>query len=260
MPDSNNSRRRQVYCVGNAKSGTASLWGACHDNFHAAHEPERSEVLTKALQIADDSITDSEVIDWLRKRDERLQLDFDISWCNFFLLEHLVEAFPSAHFIVLVRDCYTWTESVIGHMLTRDIPPDAREFMEFWFRTAEHPHGEDEQRLKEAGLFSLNAHLETWNTHITRCAATIPEERMLLIRTHEFAESIPKLAEFLSLPTSEFDAQQCHLNQGTWQGQLAKYVDRELVEERVKQICGESMRRYYSEIYCANDAYSLCST
>jgi len=250
-------RRLHAYCVGQAKSGTASLWGACRTNLKAAHEPERSEVLAKALRIADGSVSGNEIADWLQERDERLRLDVDVSWCNYFLLEQLVAVFPSARFIVLVRDCYTWMESIIGHMLTREIPPDAREFMEFWFRTSDHPHGDGEQRLKEAGLFSLTAHLETWNEHITKCVAMIPTNRLFVVRTHELAACLPALAKFLGVPMSKLDSEQCHLNRGTWQGRIQEYVDVGLVEEMVVRTCSDSMGRYFPEVSRINDAYSL---
>jgi len=252
-------RRLHAYCVGQAKSGTASLWGACRTQFKAAHEPERSEVLAKALQIADGSISDDEVVDWLKKRDERLQLDVDISWCNYFLLDHLVDTFPSASYIVLIRDCYTWMESVIGHMLTREIPSDAREFMEFWFRTAEHPHGEGEEQLHEAGLFSLAAYLTTWRDHIVKCEARIPVDCRLIVRTHEFTAGLPAIAAFLGVAAEELDCDQCQLNQGTWEGRIADYVDTDLVESVVNRTCRHTMSQHFPEVGGLEDAYRLWS-
>ena len=60
-----------------------------------------------------------EFVDYICHRDERLGLEFDSSWVNYFIIGHLVYAFPDAKFILLVRDCYTWVESIVNHMLTR---------------------------------------------------------------------------------------------------------------------------------------------
>lgn len=246
-------RQLHAYCVGQAKSGTASLWGACRTHLRAAHEPERAEVLSVVLQQAADSISADKIADWLRERDARLQLDVDISWCNFFLLDQLITTFPAAKFIVLVRDCYTWVESVIGHMLIREIPPDARTFMEFWFRTNEHPHVHGERRLQGAGLFSLSAYLTAWNDHITKCASVIPADRMLIIRTHELTASLPAIEKFLEVPPGKLDAMQCNLNPGAWGGRIGDYLPVDLVETEVDRICRHTMNRYFPEIRGLDD-------
>ena len=105
-----NSRERtfQAYCVGDAKSGTGSLAGVFETNFRSAHEPERAELLAKVVSLDERLIDGDEMDDFLRERDERLQLELDTSWANYFIMDRLAVLFPNAKFIQLVRDCYTW--------------------------------------------------------------------------------------------------------------------------------------------------------
>jgi hypothetical protein len=85
MTITNQSRAFQAYCVGQAKSGTASMYGLFQANFRSAHEPERSELLKKILLETNGSISHDEFVEYICDRDKRLWLEFDSSWVNYFI-------------------------------------------------------------------------------------------------------------------------------------------------------------------------------
>ncbi len=251
------SRAFHAYCIGNAKSGTRSLTGVFEANFRSLHEPERSELLTYILSEADGSVTPDGAVEFIRERDQRLGLEFDSSWVNFFIVGHLVRIFPDAKFVLLIRDCYTWVESVVNHMLTRTIPIDARKFMDWWFESDRYPHRPEEQLLKENGLFSLDSHLNCWKNHITTTLAKVPTERLLVLRTHEIRNALDDLATFLGVPSTRLDETRCHLNKGTKAKPLLSLVERTFLEERVAALCQEEMRQYFPEVRSIEDATAL---
>ena len=49
---------------------------------------------------------------------------------------------------VLVRDPYTWLQSIIGHLSSREIPPDVRSFLNWWFKPERHPHPRHDRALE----------------------------------------------------------------------------------------------------------------
>lgn len=251
------ARRVHAYCVGQAKSGTGSLWGVFKDAFRAEHEPLRQELLDQVVRLAGGNVSDAAAIAWLRERDRRLGLELDIAWGNFFVLDRLVATFPDAKFIVLVRDCYTWLNSIVGHLLTREMPGEVRAFMDFWFEPATHPHGPNERGLREAGLYSLAAFLDVWKTHVETCVARIPAERMLLVRTHELARSWDRIAEFLGVDAPLLDRTSGHINCGAWTGRITSLVDERAIEGVVERVCGETMRRFFPELARMADAGAL---
>ena len=117
--------RVKAFCVGQAKSGTASLVGLLSANYRAAqHEPERAATLDLILRHAHGELSDTAIREHLRERDARLDLEYDVAWANQFLTRHLLGVFPAAKFIVLIRDCYTWLQSIMGHLAVRDVPDD----------------------------------------------------------------------------------------------------------------------------------------
>lgn len=260
MSTSDQSRAFHAYCVGNAKSGTYSLTGVFEANFRAGHEPERSELLAFILAEADGFVAPEQSVEFFRDRDQRLGLEFDSSWVNFFVIGHLVRIFPDAKFVLLIRDCYSWVESVVNHMLTRRIPSDARRFMDWWFQTDSYPHRAEEQALKENGLFSLDAHLNCWKNHTATTLAKVPAERLLVIRTHEIPAALDALSEFLALPRGHLDDSECHRNKGKKAKSLLSLVGRTFLEERIAALCQEEMRRFFPEVKSFDDATALTAS
>jgi len=250
-------RSTRAFCVGQAKSGTASLCGLLSGAYRAAHEPERAEILGVILREARGEMAADDVRAWLVGRDQRLALEYDIGWANQFLIAHLPDVFPEARFVVLIRDPYTWLGSVAGHLLSRDIPLEVRAFLDWWFRPHEHPPGPGDEKLVGAGLYSVDAFLAAWNRHLDTCRAALPAARTLALRTHELRRSRTRLAEFLAIPADTLSVERGHLNQRTWTGSLEDLVSLEHLESSVARRCAENLRRYFPEIRGLKDAMAL---
>jgi hypothetical protein len=109
----------KAFCVGQAKSGTASVTGLLATHYRAVHEPERAQVLDLILREARGELNREAVKALLIERDRRLNLEYDIAWANQFINDHLLAVFPHVRFIVLVRDPWTWLQSMIGHLIAR---------------------------------------------------------------------------------------------------------------------------------------------
>jgi hypothetical protein len=257
MTDTHPPRRFHAFCVGQAKSGTGSLWCVFRDRFRAAHEPEHSALLAKILEERRGVVGRDKMAAWLRQRSEHLQLELDISWFNYFVIDHLVAEFPAARFIVLVRDVYSWLESLYGHLLSREIPADIRAFLPAWFETERHPPGPGEERLRDAGLMSLAASMNVWRRHITDCCARIPPARRLVLRTNELSRSWDRVAEFLGVDAALLNVELGHVNQGTWDGRLSALVDDDLVNDAVARYCADAMSEHFPGVGSLADAYAL---
>lgn len=247
----------RAFCVGQAKSGTASLVGLLGTHYSAAHEPERAETLDLVLRESRGEVSEDDVRSALRSRDERLHLEYDIAWANQFLIGQLLTVFPEAKFIVLVRDPYTWLQSVAGHFDSRQIPPDVRLFLDWWFRPDLYPHSAHDKALAGRGLYSIAACLHAWVWHVTTCERLIARDRRLTLRTHELHRSYAQIAEFLEVPLAHLDARQGHLNRSTSSFRLESAVARDYVEEMVRAIGGDVMARYFPEVNTADDARKL---
>lgn len=251
------SRSTRAFCVGQAKSGTASVCGLLSGAGRAAHEPQRAETLGAILAESRGEMTAEEVRAWLAERDRRLGLDYDIAWANQFLVHHLPAVFPEARFLVLVRDPYTWVGSVAGHLLSREIPPAVRDFLDWWFRPDEHPFRPGDEEMEARELYSVEAFLSAWNRHIDRCAEELPADRTLVLRTHELRTCHERLAGFLEVPAASLASGQGHLNRRTWTGRLEDLVDPAHLEAEVRRVCAGNLARHFAEVGGLEEAREL---
>ncbi|MDE0219588.1 MAG: hypothetical protein OXJ90_09975 [Spirochaetaceae bacterium] len=249
--------RVKAFCVGQAKSGTASLAGLLSANHRAAHEPERAETLNLILNEARGQLSTAAVRAYLRERDARLDLEYDISWANQFIIDHLVAVFPAAQFIVLVRDCHTWLQSIDGHLVGPGVPDDTVKFLRWWFRPDRYPHGLHDRALADLGVFSVEAYLHAWNRHVDTSITSIPPDRSVVLRTHELSSSHQRLAEFLRIPVSSLDDARGVLNRGTWTERIESFVDPEYLDDMIHSICGSNMELYFPGVHTACDAARL---
>src|SRR5436190_16002112 len=110
----NRVRRTRFYCVGTGKSGTHSVAEMFSRNVRAQHEPEALELIDKILDRHFGRITEAEWTEWLRARDRRLALEVDSSHLNLDLLDFLLHEFPDARFLLTIRDCYSWLNSMFN--------------------------------------------------------------------------------------------------------------------------------------------------
>ena len=249
--------RTKAFCVGQAKSGTASLHGLLARSYRAAHEPEREQTLELILRESGGNIDAQGVGAYLTERDRRLNLEYDIAWANQFIIDHLLTTFHDVTFIVLIRDPYTWLQSIVGHLISRKIPTDVRSFLNWWFSPERYPHTRHDRRLEDQGVYSITAFLHAWQRHVQTCRQIVPPERRLTVRTHELNDSHQLIAEFLKIPLNSLNAQNRHLNRGTWTGRLDSLVDGAYLSEMVDSICYEHMARHFPEVSGIEDASRL---
>ena len=249
--------RIKAFCVGQAKSGTASLVGLLSTNYRAAHEPERPELLDMILRESRGELSAWDFRKFLLERDVRLNLEYDVSWTNQFVIDHLMDVFPASKFIILIRDSYSWLQSAIGHVISRELPSEIVNFLPWWINPERYPHSRQDRALAERGLYSIAAYLHAWNDHVNRCTPQIPENRRLILRTHELARSHRRLADFLEIPLDTLDARSGHQNRSTWQDGIESLVDPGYIDTMVQSICADNMNRYFPEIGSAHDVSTL---
>lgn len=221
--------------------------------FRAAHEPDRPELLDAVVDFDQGHLTVREFDGYLLERDRRLQLEIDSSWANYFVMDRLSTLFPEARFIQLIRDCYTWLESIINHLIVRTIPEDVQSILDWWFEPSKYPYTESDHGLQEAGVYSLDCFVTRWSIHAEGPAKAIPPERLISIRTPEIRSSARRLADFLSVSIDQIDTTKSHRNVGEKVRPLLSLVEKDYLDDTVARICKDSMNKYFPEIQGVSD-------
>jgi len=205
-------------------------------------------MIRRIIAFRNHSLSEENLVRFLRKRDRRLWLEFDSSVLNFFVLHILIEEFPEAKFILTIRDCYSWLDSIINHQLGRELPDFWIPFLNFWFEPDKYPHSPEEQILAEHGLFTLDCYLTRWANHNQNVIDTVPESRLFVVRTDEIVKRIPAIADFLGIPAESLNPLKSHLYKAAKKFNILSRIDKNFLTEKVNYHCGRLMERFFPEI------------
>ncbi|WP_432472125.1 sulfotransferase [Amphritea sp. HPY] len=250
------TRKSHIYCIGTAKSGTHSIEALFGDELHSDHEPESDKVINMILAKAAGHISDAELGAYLLKRDRRLSLDIDSSQLNFFLLRKLVELFPDAKFILTIRNPYSWLDSFVNHQLARGGSEKWMKLRDLRFRPDIYTHQPGELLLKKKGLYTLDGYLSYWAHHNRTVIDTVPEDRLLIIRTDKITGHSEEIAGFAGISISSIRKEKSHAYKAKERFNLLDQVDQEYLEGKVQEHCGDLLAQFFPEIQSLEDAIS----
>jgi hypothetical protein len=242
---SSDNRTFHAYGLGSAKSGTHSIAAIFAPSYRARHEPQHHPMIHNLLERWQGRMSDRNAIRFLRRRDRALNLEMDSSQLNGSFADLLPQLFPEARFILTIRNCYHFLESVIDHQL-------ARKASESWLRMREarfggFRHSPYERTFAQRGLYPIDGYLSYWARHNENVLRHVPSERLLVVRTHDIRDSIPRIARFLSIPPESLDAAQSHSYPAAARFGMLKQLDPVFLEDRVRHHCEPLMRRFFPE-------------
>lgn len=205
-------RNTLLYCVGTAKSGTTSIHSMFNGKLRSNHEADSHEVIDIILKLEAGEISDAELRKYIQSRDKRLRLEIDSSQLNYFFLDHLVEMYPDAQFILTIRNPYAWVDSFINHQIGRNASEKWKRFRDFRFRPGQFEHPPEEDALAERGLYTLDGYFSYWSRHNTDVLAKVPASRLLVVRTTEITDRAEEIAEFSGVSPSRANRKRSHSN------------------------------------------------
>jgi Sulfotransferase domain len=252
----NRVRRTRLYCVGTAKSGTHSVVGMFSRNVRARHEPEALELIDKIADHHNGRINELEWTEWLRARDRRLALEVDSSHLNLDLLDFLLHEFPDARFLLTIRDCYSWLNSMFNQSLRfrGKLDPRLVRRKELQAGPGARDYAPEEQVLSENQLDNLDSHFSRWKSRNEKVLAKVPAPRLLIVRTDQITQKAFEIADFAGLRRRAVCLARTHSFQNPAKQELIRKVDRAFLERKVQHHCLPLMTRFFPEIKSLDDA------
>jgi len=247
------SRAFQAYCIGTQKSGTHSIAGIFQPLYQAAHEPESDTLIQLLLSNPPVNQINQQLI----KRDQHFGLELESSNILSFFVDSLVSEFTKAKFILMIRDCYSWLDSCLNHQLNNTQRTEEMaiwwHYRDFCFKPKSFPHAAQEKILAQHNLYTLDGYLSYWQQINQTILATVPPEKLLIVRTHEIEASFEKIAQFLSISVKTLNSSHAHLYRASKKFNLLWQIDRDFLEEKVEFYCRPLMDQYFPEIRYLND-------
>lgn len=244
-------RRFHAYCVGAPKTGTHSLAEIFGKHFRTAHEPEYRKQIERIVALKTGSENHRDFDRYLKEHDKRLGLEMESSHLIYFYIERLVKLFPKAKFVLTVRDCRSWLESWINYELAHPslIGTHESEWLpirDLRFKT-EAPHAPQEKVLAEHGLYTLDGYLSNWADHNRVILATVPKERLLVVRTNEIGETLGRVADFLGVRADRLDPGGSHAYKNDKKFDILSKIDDVYLQRKLDLHCGQLTRLFFKE-------------
>lgn len=258
----------KLYNVGVAKTGSTSL-SKLFKVYKSEHEFLFEETINHIYAYKKGEINTTQFKEFILQRDEQFNSDYglDSSTFNHFYADVLMEDFPKAKFILPIRDCYTWLESVLnmGLRFKYVLPDFIRKYMELIcdFKEPFMGLGLNDSFLKDNPKYLDNI-LSYWRDSITRILTLIPEDRLLVIKVDELSNSIEKIADFSGVSAKILSrdgtlGEEIHRNKvkdaffigkmdvpyvkGNWFAE----VDKNLLKEKFELYCKDLMSEYFPD-------------
>lgn len=246
-------RRVQVYGVGMAKSGTHSIVKMFSHRVRARHEPQAPQLIDKVIDWHGGRISEQVMVDWLRARDRELALELDASGVNLQIVDLLLREFPDARFVLSIRDCYTWTNS----RMNDDFHPPTSAAWSKWANFVYGPgpfvHAPEEQALKRGGILPLDTYFSSWAARNGRVLASVPPERLFVVRTDQIRQRAHEIADFAGLPRRVIRLHRTHEFRNPGKVSLLREIDRDFLEQKVEHHCRPLMTQFFPEIKSLDD-------
>jgi hypothetical protein len=244
-----------LYCVGTAKSGTQSIAAMFDETVRAQHEPEHKEMIRMIIDHSAGKVTREQLNAWVVERDKRLNLDVDSSFLNYHIIDALVEQFGDARFLLTIRDCYSWLNSIANYTLRFfDAAPVWREFRDFRFRRDDLSHAAGDEAFKKKNLYPIESYLSHWASHNDDVLRKVPANRLLVVRTDQISARSREIATFASIPATAIRANKTHVHENASKSDLVRELDQDYLEMKVEQHCRPLMQQFFPEIRSLSDA------
>ena len=108
-------------------------------------------------------------------------------------------------------------------------------------------HVKEEAILANNGLYTLDGYFSHWRKCNSKILATVPKEKLLIIKTTEINQSIQQIEEFLGIPRGTLP-NQVQENVRRKKINILSQIDKDFLEEKANFYCKELMDRYFPEI------------
>jgi hypothetical protein len=223
---------------------------AIFGHYRTEHHPDAMERLGLASSYLREEIDDRAVGAMLRARDRETWLEMESSTLAGILINPMVEVFPRRKFFLTLRDAYSWCDSWLDHNINHPPSPTSpwAQLDRTRLRVDDHAPTKFDTPLIEHGQFPLACYFQLWRAHNQAVLDAVPEDRLMIVKTHEIVDSIPRIASWLGIdPGSllpehgwEFAAPEKH--------GILRRLDDGYLRETAQRFCGELMNQYFPDL------------
>jgi hypothetical protein len=213
-------------------------------NFDSRHEANIQDTNHNIINYLESKITQEQMLDYLKKRDQQLQLEMESTHSLIYVANELSSLFPQAKFIVTVREPMDWIRSRINFHFKKH-PPEWEEYRQYFWMDKTESYSEKEQILQENDLASLDAYLGQYAQHYSLVAKNIPKDRKLTIRMDEISGKTSEISEFLDISPQKIIPE--HSNSQPNKVAFIDSLDQQYVAQKIWHHCQGLIKEFFPE-------------
>jgi hypothetical protein len=254
-------RAFHAYAVGLPRTGTHSMAYLFAENYRSLHEPTRVDMINLIYAREIEGLPESEQAKILRKRDRLLWLEMESSNHISYFAPLLASIYPDARFIVLLRDPYSWFNSIMtveDENVRRGNKMDEprRKNLTVKFGAGKFPYTKFDEPLRTRQLAPLAGYMKYYQKIYTLLTTNIPQDRSLIVYTKQISSDLERIAQFLGIPADTLDRERAHSDaRSNYRPSYIREIDRDYLEEQVQLYCSELLARYFPTIRSMEDAF-----
>lgn len=242
-------RRFLAFGLGTPRSGTTSLAAIFEGRYRAEREPDYARSINLLRAVREDQVRGEALCAELLGRDRRLHLELEASCFLSELTVPLQEAFPAARFILTLRDCYSWLDSILNLAIAIRISgKDRGQWFATLFRPERHRYQTADAPLQQLGLYPLDAYLSHWSRVNTHVLSTVDDERLLVVRTPELETALHQLARHLRIPAHTLSRSAAHRNRMQFKHGVLQQLDPSYLRDQCEHYCRPLMDRFFPTV------------
>jgi hypothetical protein len=240
-------RRFQAYNVGIAKTGSTSIAGL-FGHYRSAHEFMFEQTARTLVGHARGEIAHDDLRAFIRQRDERGLLEMDAATFSFSYADILVQEFPAALFLLTIRDCYSWLDSLLN--MTLLLGPRMPAWMVAYGQHVNRFRFVPAMAQSRATFIQhlpelVEASVRYWARANRHLLEVLPPERTLLLHTTDISTSIDTIAAFIGVPAHTLLPAQSHLFRAAKKLGLLHEIDYEFLRKQCERHCGALMGEFF---------------
>lgn len=225
-------RAFQLYGVGAPKTGTKSVAAIFAGAYRSAHEAQYADFLDRLDDRFAGRLPDDDARVWLRKRDSHLWLECEAAHPLAWFAGPLAEEFPHARFLLTVRDCHSWLNSVLDQHL--NVPRPRTNLRDLYFGG----HGDPKQPvLEELEEYPLKAYLSYWARHNSAVLDAVPSHRLLVVPTQRISRSVDRIVEFAGADAAKVERARHHVHKAPTKHDVLSRIPRAAFLAAVEEQC-----------------------
>lgn len=172
---------------------------------------------------------------YLLQRDHKLWAEMETSGVANNYVDILLNLFPGAKYILMLRDCYSWCDSHINQEIN-------------YPQTSHYPLDVNSLSEEKNMEFVLDRALIQWKNCAERVISRCPTNKLLILQTRHLSYRMDDISRFVGVPKDTLIPELAHSNQTHRKHYMLLRVPQRLLKEKFEQYCAPIMERYFPDI------------